>query len=73
MHLFVIYTVDGVTNGMVYAAVALALVMIWRATRIINYAQGAMAMFTTYIALVVIQPWRPVLARVRRSRSRPGL
>ena len=59
MHLFVIYTVDGITNGMVYAAVALALVMIWRATRIINYAQGAMAMFTTYIALVVIRHGAP--------------
>ena len=55
MHLFAIYTVDGIVNGMIYAAVALALVMIWRATRIVNYAQGAMAMFTTYIALVVIQ------------------
>jgi branched-chain amino acid transport system permease protein len=51
---FVIYTVDGVTNGMVYAAIALALVMIWRATRVINYAQGAMAMFTTFIAFFVI-------------------
>ena len=59
MRLFVIYTVDGITNGMVYAAVALALVMIWRATRIINYAQGAMAMFTTYIALVVIRHGAP--------------
>lgn len=55
MRTFLIYTVDGVTNGLVYAAIALALVMIWRATRIINYAQGAMAMFTTYIALFVIQ------------------
>src|ERR1700693_5554720 len=55
MRLFVIYTVDGVVNGMVYAAVALALVMIWRATRIVNYAQGAMAMFTTYLALAAIQ------------------
>src|ERR1700722_19486683 len=55
MRLFAIYTVDGVVNGMVYAAVALALVMIWRATRIVNYAQGAMAMFTTYFALVAIQ------------------
>jgi len=55
MRLFAIYTADGIVNGMIYAAVALALVMIWRATRIVNYAQGAMAMFTTYIALVVIQ------------------
>src|ERR1700692_3022165 len=59
MRLFVIYTVDGITNGMVYAAVALALVIIWRATRIINYAQGAMAMFTTYIALIVIRHGSP--------------
>ena len=59
MHLFVIYTVAGITNGMVYAAVALALVMIWRSTRIINYAQGAMAMFTTYIALEVIRHGAP--------------
>ncbi|HEY6470745.1 MAG TPA: branched-chain amino acid ABC transporter permease [Candidatus Dormibacteraeota bacterium] len=55
MHLFAIYTVSGIVNGMIYAAVALALVMIWRATRIVNYSQGAMAMFTTYIALVCIQ------------------
>jgi branched-chain amino acid transport system permease protein len=51
---FVILTVDGVTNGFVYATVALALVMIWRATRVVNYGQGAMGMFTTYIALFAI-------------------
>jgi branched-chain amino acid transport system permease protein len=51
---FLILTVDGVTNGFIYATVALALVMIWRATRVVNYAQGAMGMFTTYIALFAI-------------------
>jgi branched-chain amino acid transport system permease protein len=59
VRLFLIYTVDGITNGAVYAAVALALVMIFRATRSINYAQGAMAMFTTYIALEVIRHGAP--------------
>ena len=54
MRTFLILTVDGITNGFVYATVALALVMIWRATRVINYAQGALAMFTTYIALFAI-------------------
>jgi len=54
MRTFLILTVSGITNGFVYAIVALALVMIWRATRVINYAQGAMGMFTTYIALYVI-------------------
>jgi branched-chain amino acid transport system permease protein len=44
----------GVTLGVVYAAFALALVLIWRATRIVNFAQAPMAMITTYIALVLI-------------------
>jgi branched-chain amino acid transport system permease protein len=44
----------GLTLGMVYAAFALALVLIWRSTRIVNFAQAPMAMVTTYIALVVI-------------------
>lgn len=47
-------TLNGVTYGMIYAAMALSLVLIWRATRIINFAQGAMAMFTTYVAVTVI-------------------
>lgn len=44
----------GLTLGMVYAAFALALVLIWRSTRIVNFAQAPMAMITTYVALVVI-------------------
>ena len=55
MRQFVVLTLNGVSAGMVYSAIALALVLIWRATRIVNFAQGAMAMFTTYIALAVIQ------------------
>ncbi|MDJ0359466.1 branched-chain amino acid ABC transporter permease [Rhodococcus sp. H29-C3] len=45
---------NGVTTGMIYAAFALALVLIWRSTRIVNFAQAPMAMITTYVALVVI-------------------
>jgi len=44
----------GLTLGMVYAAFALALVLIWRSTRIVNFAQAPMAMVTTYVALVFI-------------------
>jgi branched-chain amino acid transport system permease protein len=40
----------GIANGTIYAAVALALVLIWRSTRIVNFAQGGMLMFTTFIA-----------------------
>jgi branched-chain amino acid transport system permease protein len=47
-------TLGGLSVGMVYAAIGLSLVLIWRATRILNYAQGGMAMFTTYLAFEVI-------------------
>lgn len=51
---FVDLTLSGISSGAIYAAVALALVLIWRATRIVNFAQGAMLMITTFIALAVI-------------------
>jgi len=51
---FIDLTLSGVSSGAIYAAVALALVLIWRATRIINFAQGAMLMITTYIGSAVI-------------------
>ena len=54
MQEFLEFTLGGISQGMVYAAIALSLVLIWRGTRVLNYSQGAMAMFTTYIALVVI-------------------
>jgi branched-chain amino acid transport system permease protein len=51
---FIDLTLNGISSGAVYAAVALALVLIWRATRIVNFAQGAMLMITTFIASAVI-------------------
>ena len=42
-------------SGAIYAALALALVLIHRATGVINFAQGEMAMFTTYIAWTLIE------------------
>jgi len=51
---FIDLTLSGISDGAVYAAVALALVLIWRATRIVNFAQGAMLMITTFIASAVI-------------------
>ena len=40
----------GLADGAIYASLALALVLIYKATEVINFAQGEMAMFTTYIA-----------------------
>ena len=41
--------ISGLADGSVYASLALALVLIYKATEVINFAQGEMAMFTTYI------------------------
>jgi branched-chain amino acid transport system permease protein len=54
MTLFFDYTLDGIANGMIYATLALALVLIYRATRIINFAQGAAGMLTTFIAFSLL-------------------
>ena len=54
MQQFVNTALGGLTLGMVYAAFALALVLIWRSTRIVNFAQAPMAMLTTFVALTVI-------------------
>ncbi|MFP5072860.1 branched-chain amino acid ABC transporter permease [Pseudonocardia nantongensis] len=55
MQQFLNVTLTGLSQGAIYAAFALALVLIWRSTRIVNFAQGSMGMFTTYLALIVIE------------------
>jgi branched-chain amino acid transport system permease protein len=42
--------VIGLASGGIYGSLAVALVLIYRSTKVINFAQGEMAMFTTYIA-----------------------
>ena len=46
---------SGLATGGIYASVALALVMIYQATHLVNFAQGEMAMFATYLAWTLIQ------------------
>ncbi len=48
-------TVQGLAVGAVYGSLALALVLVYRATHVINFAQGELAMATTYIAYQLIQ------------------
>ncbi len=45
---------SGLANGAIYASLALALVMIYQSTHHINFAQGEMAMFSTYLAWAMI-------------------
>jgi branched-chain amino acid transport system permease protein len=50
---------SGLATGGIYASVALALVMIYQATHLVNFAQGEMAMFATYLAWALIQAGVP--------------
>jgi branched-chain amino acid transport system permease protein len=50
---FVFLTVDGLSKGAVFAAFALAIVLIWRGARIVNFAQGALAVAAVYVAYSV--------------------
>ena len=52
--IFAEQTVAGLAQGAVYGSLALALVLIYRATEVINFAQGEMAMFMTYVAYQLI-------------------
>jgi branched-chain amino acid transport system permease protein len=53
---------SGIATGGIYASVALALVMIYQATHHVNFAQGEMATFSTYIALTLINYGLPYWA-----------
>ncbi len=63
---FLQQVVSGLASGGIYGALALALVLIHRATGVINFAQGEMATFSTYILWTLTQnhgwPYWPALA-----------
>src|SRR5512138_517183 len=52
----------GLATGGIYASLALALVMIYQATHLVNFAQGEMAMFTTYVAWSLVNAGMPYWA-----------
>jgi branched-chain amino acid transport system permease protein len=62
MHEFLQQVFSGLAAGSIYACVALALVMIYRSTDLVNFAQGEMAMFSTYIAWTLVNAGLPFWA-----------
>jgi branched-chain amino acid transport system permease protein len=59
MEAFLHQVFSGLATGGVYASLALALVMIYQSTNHINFAQGEMAMFSTYLAWSMIDSGVP--------------
>ncbi|SEL40085.1 amino acid/amide ABC transporter membrane protein 1, HAAT family [Roseovarius nanhaiticus] len=46
--------ISGTAIGFIYALIALSMVLIYKSTDVINFAQGEMAMFSTFICLVLV-------------------
>src|SRR5947209_19849844 len=59
MDIFLQQVVSGLATGGIYASLALALVMIYQATAVVNFAQGEMAMFSTYLAWSMLNAGLP--------------
>jgi branched-chain amino acid transport system permease protein len=55
MELFLHQVLAGLATGGIYACVALAVVMIYQAIDHLNFAQGEMAMFSTFVAWQLMQ------------------
>ncbi len=62
METFLAQVLSGLATGGIYASVALALVMIYQATHLVNFAQGEMAMFSTYVAWALMNAGMPYWA-----------
>ena len=62
MNLLIHQVLSGLATGGIYASVALALVMIYQATNLVNFAQGEMAMLATYLAWALMQAGVPYWA-----------
>jgi branched-chain amino acid transport system permease protein len=64
MEEFLQQVVSGLASGGIFASLALALVLIYRTTGVVNFAQGEMAMFTTFVAWSLMEhlPYWPAFA-----------
>ena len=62
MDIFLHQVFSGLATGCIYGSMALALVMIYQATHHLNFAQGEMATFSTFIAWALIQRGWPYWA-----------
>jgi branched-chain amino acid transport system permease protein len=44
----------GITSGSIYALMAISMVLVWRSTRVVNFAQAGMALLSTYFGYEVV-------------------
>ena len=61
---FVQLVVDGLSQGSVYGAIALAIVLVNQATGLINFAQGGMAVLSAYVVWVLTNQGLPLIVAI---------
>ncbi|MFI8594442.1 branched-chain amino acid ABC transporter permease [Microbacterium sp. NPDC078428] len=64
MGTFVQLVIDGLSAGSIYAALALAIVLVNQATGLINFAQGGMAVLSAYIAYAFLGWGLPLILAI---------
>ncbi|MEL7157925.1 MAG: branched-chain amino acid ABC transporter permease [Actinomycetota bacterium] len=64
---------DAMFNGAIYASLALALVMIYRATGLLNFAQGELATFSAYFGFLFLSPSGAAITGAGLIAFVPGL
>src|SRR5262245_52141043 len=67
MQRFLQYLFDGLSSGAIYALIALGLVIVYRGTGHLNFAQGEMAMISAFMAWWLSSNWVPIWAAVAIS------
>jgi branched-chain amino acid transport system permease protein len=50
---FLNIVIAGVSIGAIYSLMAFALILVWRSTRVVNFAQAGQAAFSTYVGLTI--------------------
>ena len=64
MQRFLQYLFDGLSSGAIYALIALGLVIVYRGTGHLNFAQGEMAMISAFMAWWLSSNWVPIWVAV---------
>ena len=57
--IFIQQVISGLATGCLYAMAALGLVLIYKTTDVVNFAQGEMAMFCTFVAFTLLSLHTP--------------
>jgi branched-chain amino acid transport system permease protein len=60
MQRFIETVIDGISTGSIYGALALALVLIFRSTGVVNFAQGELATFSVFVAWGLTEAGLPI-------------